>query len=403
MADIFLGYTFLKFLIPLFIINALLFAAVIIFTFRRKKRLEFAIQELQEKVNIMHAANIKENKNTLALKEKISRYEELRRILERIDQNLDLNSVASDLVSIVFSLLGKNKGVCILYLLDAANYKLNIFKTAKENKELSIKAKEGDIFDKWVLKRSSPLLIEDTKRDFRFDAEKVQEKTKRNISSLISSPMISDHRLIGVLRLDNPKTQFYTQDDLRFLSTISGLGAVALENSELFQKTQELAIHDELTSLYTKRYFLERLRDQCAKSIRHNRSFSLLMLDIDYFKKYNDRFGHTSGDIVLKNISENILNFLKDSDGLVSRFGGEEFCVILRDQDKQSALKTAEKIRSGIEKNKIILRQKESNITISIGVATFPSDAGDAEELIRIADRAMYEAKKSGRNKVCII
>jgi diguanylate cyclase (GGDEF)-like protein len=178
---------------------------------------------------------------------------------------------------------------------------------------------------------------------------------------------------------------------------------VALENAQLFQRTRDLAIHDELTRLYTKGYFLDRLNEECKRGLRQDIIFSLLMLDIDYFKNYNDKFGHTSGDIVLKSLSNAIINFLKDSSPIISRFGGEEFCVILPSRDKNSAFKIADELRVKIEKTKIILRKQETHIAVSIGLASFPQDSTDADELIRKADKAMYEAKNKGRNRVCCI
>jgi diguanylate cyclase (GGDEF)-like protein len=181
------------------------------------------------------------------------------------------------------------------------------------------------------------------------------------------------------------------------------LGAVALENSQLYQRTQDLAIRDSLTSLFTKGYFLERLKEECKRSLRHNKEFSLLMLDIDYFKNYNDKFGHTAGDTVLKILSQNIAELLKDLSPVISRFGGEEFCIILPNIGKKKAFSIAQKLREKIEKEKIILRRLETNVTVSIGVVTFPVDTADEIELLQKADRLMYQAKEKGRNRACCI
>ena len=201
--------------------------------------------------------------------------------------------------------------------------------------------------------------------------------------------------------MDNEAKHFYSQDDLRFLVSISDLGAVALENSELFKRTQDLAIHDGLTSLYTKGYFAERLKGECKRCMRQKMPLSLLMLDIDLFKNYNDKFGHTAGDIVLKKVSQIITGSLNNFNPIVSRFGGEEFCVIITGMDKSSASSVAQTLRRRIEEEKIVLRREESHITVSIGVANFPADATEEDELIQRADKAMYKAKQKGRNQVC--
>jgi len=364
-------------------------------------QLQLQSQDTSEKINILNDQDSHELKNKIALQEKISRYSSLKKVIEKVNQNLDLESIADSLVLLTFSLIANNQGACLLYLVDKeTQVSLSLFKTKKEDKELIIKSKQGDIFDFWVLRHASPLLIEDIKKDFRFDLEKLKVEAVRPFASLISAPLISEHRFLGILRLDHPDTGFYSQDDLRFLLTICDLGAVALENGELFKRTQDLAIHDELTSLYTRGYFLERLKEECIRSLRQNRTLSLLMLDIDYFKNYNDKFGHTAGDIVLRTLSKNIVESLKDLSPIVSRFGGEEFCVVIPGANKKKAYDIACELRAKVERTKIILRRQATFVTVSIGVATFVDDAKDEDELILKADRAMYEAKQKGRNRV---
>ncbi|MFH0913328.1 MAG: sensor domain-containing diguanylate cyclase [Candidatus Omnitrophota bacterium] len=393
----------LKLLLFFFLINALSVYYLLQRYSKRRQYLKIETQHFQEKINILSTENIKEGKSKSAIEEKIKRYNKLKEITEEIDRSLDLEDIGDKLTSIAFSLIARDKGTCILYLLDSRTQTLSLFKTKKEDKDLIIKAKEGVIFDFWVLRHASPLLIEDIKKDFRFDLEKIEAQHIRPVSSLISAPLISERKPMGILRLDNSSPSFYTQDDLRLLMAICDLGAVALENGQLFQRTKDLAIHDELTSLFTRTYFSERLKEECARGFRQDIVFSLLMLDIDYFKNYNDKFGHTSGDIVLKNLSRNITDFFKDSDSLISRFGGEEFCIILPFVNKAKAHKMANELRKRIEKSRIVLRKQETHITVSIGVASFPEDASDANQLILKSDKAMYEAKQKGRNRVCVI
>jgi len=389
-----------KLLSGFYLINILIIIYCLNKNSKKKNTLQLQIQDLQEKINILDDQNSQELKNSISLQEKIRRYNSLKNITEEVSRSLTLETIAEHLTSIAFSTIADNKGVCILYLVDNQTQKLSLFKTKKEDKKLIVKAKEGDIFDLWVLRHATALLVEDIKMDFRFDLEKLKLQDLRPISSLISAPLIAENRFLGILRLDSPAARFYAQDDLRFLATICDLGAVALENGELFQQTQDLAIHDGLTNLYIKGYFLERLKEECKRSVRQGTVLSLLMLDIDHFKIYNDKFGHTAGDIVLKNLGSTIVDFLKGHNTIISRFGGEEFCVILSRIDKQKAHTIAEELRKRIEKMEIILRRQETNITVSIGVATFPRDAGDETELIIKADRAMYSAKEKGRNQV---
>ena len=270
-------------------------------------------------------------------------------------------------------------------------------------KGIQIQAEEGDIFDKWVLRHSVPLIIEDLRKDFRFDTDNLRNQDLRPVSSIISSPLISNNSLLGLLRLENKDSGFFTQDDLRFLALVSDLGAVALENSLLFQKPQDLAIHDDLTGLFTRQYFLGRLNDEAKRCLRLDQHLSMMMIDIDFFKQYNDKFGHTAGDIVLKKIAGLMKESLAEFNALISRFGGEEFLVMLYGLDKKRSLSVAETLRQKIEKERVTLRRQDTKVTVSIGVASMPFDTKDEDELVQKADKAMYNAKGKGRNQVCCI
>ena len=406
LCPIFLTFRFqlhpIKLLFSFYLVNGFMVLYVCTKNAKRVRNLKLSRETLEERINVQRYQNSKELQNQEGLKEKIRRYLSLKKVIEQINASLTLESIAEHLNSIAFSLIARGQGTCTLYIIDKVTHNLSLFKTKKEDRRIIIKAKQGDIFDHWVLRHASPLLIEDINRDFRFDLGKLKTEDLRPVSSLISSPLISGGKFLGILRLDHHQRSFYSLYDLRFLVTICDLGAVALENGLLYQDTEELAIHDGLTSLFTKGHFIELLKLECKRSIRHERYFSLLMMDIDYFKNYNDKFGHVAGDIVLKNLSQNIVDSLKDKDALISRFGGEEFCIILRGADKQEAYDTAELLRKTIEETKIVLRRQQTNVTVSIGCATFSKDTSDEVELIMKADRAMYQAKKSGRNRVVI-
>ena len=361
------------------------------------------LEEIQEKINSRHNQIDLNVKSKSALGFKINRYSSLKNIIQELNTTFDLASIEGELVEVAFNQIGRGKGVCLLYLVDTHNQRLNLAATKKEDANLIVKAKQGDIFDKWVLRHTRSLLVEDIKKDFRFDVEGIEKEHRRGVVSLIGSPMVSEERMFGIIRMDSADAQFFTEDDLRFLNTISDLGAVAFENFELFERTQELAIKDDLTALYRKGYFLERLKEEFNRSRRDKKGISLLMIDIDHFKDYNDKFGHTAGDIVLKAMAMAIIDFFKAGNALLCRFGGEEFSVALPDIKKKDALLLAERFRKSIQDKKIILRREETKITVSMGLAYYPDDALTEEELLRKADLALYQAKNTGRNKVCAI
>jgi len=361
------------------------------------------IENIKEQVNIINVENKKIQEFGLALKFKITRYDNLKKIIEELNRSLRLEVVINVLSSTVYSLISNRCGTALFYLVDNHYQKLNLVHSIKEDSQLVILSKEGDIFDHWVLRHSQGLIIEDLKNDFRFDLDAVRNQEMRQVLSLISSPLISHHSLLGLIRLESEKSGAFDQDDLRFLSLVSGLGAVALENSLLFQKTQDLAIHDDLTGLYTKQYFISRLKDEAKRCQRLDQRLTLMMIDIDFFKQYNDKFGHTAGDIVLKKVGLLLKNSLSEFSPLLCRFGGEEFLVMLSGVDKQKSLAVAEDLRQRIEKEKILLRRQNTSITVSIGFACLPLDTKDEDELIQMADKSMYDAKRKGRNQVCCI
>ncbi len=369
----------------------------------KSSQAQVLIENCEEQINILNVENLKGKGLAASLKARITRYDNLKKIIEDLNRSLLLDAGVDVLTQSVYSLISARKGRALLFLVNSQAQKLELVRSIKEDNDEVILAKDGDIFDQWVLRHSAPLLIEDLKKDFRFDTDSPASPPLRPLSSVISSPLISHNSLLGLLRLENTESGFFTQDDLRFLALVSDLGAVALENSLLFQKTQDLAIHDDLTKLYTRHYFLGRLHDEAKRCSRLDQHLSLMMLDIDFFKQYNDKFGHTAGDIVLKKIASLMKESLSELNFLLSRFGGEEFLVMLSGLDRNKSLLAADAMRRRIEKEKISLRRQDTKVTVSIGVASMPFDTKDEDDLVLKADKAMYKAKQKGRNQVCCI
>ncbi|KXK14200.1 MAG: diguanylate cyclase [Chloroflexi bacterium OLB14] len=162
---------------------------------------------------------------------------------------------------------------------------------------------------------------------------------------------------------------------------------------------QEQAIRDPLTGLYNRRYFNETLQRELARATRGNYSVSLVMIDIDHFKNINDTFGHATGDLILKNFAQQLLEQTR-MDDTVCRYGGEEFLVLLPNVTQQNAVKIAEEWRRLFEQNQFQGQHEAFQTTISCGVAEFPLHGKNSEELISIVDKSLYRAKDAGRNQV---
>lgn len=173
-----------------------------------------------------------------------------------------------------------------------------------------------------------------------------------------------------------------------------------LIKSRDFEQQYKLATTDGLTELFNHRYFQEQMKLQVEHAKRYDANFSLIIIDIDFFKKFNDNFGHQSGDAVLKQVAQTLKKNVRSAD-IVCRYGGEEMSIILPNTDKDVAIYTAEKICERVANKKFVLSgDKETNVTISLGVATFPTDGSSASEIIEVADKRLYEAKNNGRNQV---
>ncbi len=367
---------------------------------RRQTEIDLEKQDYLERINLLEAQIIQEQKSIHAFQEKILNYLNFKNVIEKLSLSLTIADTSNTLSSEVGRLFAQAHITIILYLFQSKTGELGLSFSQKGQMQINLKNKKGDIFDQWVIKAMQPLLIEDARSDFRFDMDKIALEDQRTIRSVISIPLTIHNKTLGLLRVDSPQEKNFTTEDLRVLMTMGSLGAVAIENAQLYERIQDLAIHDGLTGLYLRRYLLERVAQEISRELRGEKELSFLMIDLDHFKDYNDRFGHMAGDIVLKNVGMILSDFFKEAGNLVCRYGGEEFAVVLPDCSKAKALDLADKVRKRIENQRVVLRREKTAITVSIGVAAFPGDARIREELIHKADEALYKAKQMGRNKV---
>lgn len=192
-----------------------------------------------------------------------------------------------------------------------------------------------------------------------------------------------------------------TKDEIGELANVFNLMATSIhrEQKRLFEK----ATTDEMTGLFNFRYFQEAVEKEFENASRFNHNLSFIILDVDFFKFYNDTNGHQAGDQVLKAIAKVVENSCRDKD-IPARYGGEEFVVILPSTPLDAAIKVAERIRMAVENVPIIYKEKQpnKNLTVSLGVSNYPIHAKTVKDLVKQADSALYDAKTTGKNKVCI-
>ena len=216
--------------------------------------------------------------------------------------------------------------------------------------------------------------------------------------SILCTPIMSKGKLSGILYMENNLSEnAFTPERLEILRSFSVQAAISIENARLF----ELATTDGMTKLYVHRYFQLLLDQEMKRSHRHNKKFSLIMMDIDNFKSFNDTYGHQLGDKVLKDVASTAKKISRSED-IAARYGGEEFVMILPETDSRQAMNLAERIRASVAEIEIPHENQKLQVTISLGVSTYPDHSDNKEELIHAADAALYTSKNRGKNCVSL-
>ncbi|MRR11008.1 sensor domain-containing diguanylate cyclase, partial [bacterium] len=228
-------------------------------------------------------------------------------------------------------------------------------------------------------------------------------KRPEEIRSQAATPLRSGDAVIGVLLIASATFRDLTHAERDRLQVIANQSSLALQNSLLHEELERLSVTDRLTDLYNHGYLHQRLDEEMERCVRFDHEMSLIMLDIDNFKQFNDRFGHPKGDLVLKSLSAVIHDNLREID-VAARYGGEEFVIMLPETDIAGAVAVAERIRAGMAKHVQLIGEDDEQIiqTISLGVANYPTHSSSAAALVEAADQAMYRAKRAGKNQVVV-
>ena len=264
-----------------------------------------------------------------------------------------------------------------------------------------IKFKVDSPLVKYFTRHNAPVYINSLNRQKEF-VSYVQKLKELGI--FILAPIMYADRVQGIIATGEKlySTEF-TQTDFELFHVLVNIISISIENSLHYEAVKNLSLTDEMTNLHNYRSFISRLKEEINRSKRNKSDVSLVILDIDHFKNYNDTLGHQAGDEALREVGKVLRKTVRDED-IVSRYGGEEFCIIFPGIAKEGIQSLCERIRIKIEKHKFYKEkvQPTGQLTVSLGGATYPKDANDMHTLIQKADEALYRAKHLGRNQMQI-
>lgn len=312
---------------------------------------------------------------------------------------LDLNELALEILPALCKALNVSWAGLLLQSNESGEFSLKYIQPEPETKrEFSLSA--DSLIVSWTDRNEQaldPAQI-DSIPEFRglWQAER-EQLTNSGIGILY--PLKSRGRLICILALGQKTVaRPFSHEDLELVRSMANQAGIIIENAQLFTRANIRANTDELTGLYNHRHFHERLEQEIARGSRFGTTFSLVIMDIDLFKSYNDIYGHLAGDQVLRRVGHYLATSVRSID-MAFRYGGEEFAIILPEARLDDAYKVAERIRKTIEAKS---STRAMPITMSVGVANWPNDGVMKEEIIGRADAALYRAKQTGRNRTCL-
>ena len=311
-----------------------------------------------------------------------------------INSTLDTRQVREKSIIAIMQLMDTEAASMLLLDSQTKELYFEVVMGEKKNEIQSIRIEAGKGIASHVARTGVPLIVQDAQNDERFFPG-VDQTSGFKTRDILCVPIIFKERTLGVLQAINRRHGAFAGDDIVILHALANQIAIAIENAELYQDS----ISDGLTGIYQRRYLDLRLKEEMHSAMRYQHPLSILMLDVDHFKQVNDRFGHTTGDEVLKKVASIMQQGTRLSD-VVGRFGGEEFMIIVPYINQRDVEIVAERIRRSIANCDI----NGIRVTVSIGIAHFDGrpDKVEYDRLLELADGALYEAKETGRNKLVI-
>ncbi|NCB37233.1 MAG: diguanylate cyclase, partial [Erysipelotrichia bacterium] len=311
-----------------------------------------------------------------------------------ISSELDFRKLQNMILEIVVKVIKAEKGS--LMLLDDSEKTLTIGVAVGLSEEITnnTRLEIGESVAGWVVKNRTPLFVKNAETDPTF--LKIKKKYIRT-GTLMCVPLSAKDKLLGTLNISRSVPESFSDKDFELFTNLANQAAIAIDNARLYR----YAVTDEMTKLYNHRYFQQRLDEELQRADRYENHISLIILDVDHFKSFNDNYGHPEGDRVLKIVARLIEKSVREID-IAARYGGEEFVVICPEKNGEGSLAPAERIRTAIESYDFRVNGERIPLTVSLGVACYPDQARSKTEIIQKADFALYYSKNNGRNRATL-
>jgi diguanylate cyclase (GGDEF)-like protein len=318
----------------------------------------------------------------------------------KVANKIKLDQIAEDMVSTIGKALRLTQVDLLLENVEQGEYNTSFSYQQNKKSSGTLRLTRDDILVVLLNKDNQPINIDEARQN-----PSLNTPVNSGLTELVNNgyafllPMKSAERMTGIIALGHKQgdMRFYPED-IEMVMNMARQASVVIENAQLYAQAKERANTDELTGLFNHRYFHQRMDEEIARSARFGEIFSLLTIDLDFFKTYNDVHGHLYGDKILRIVAEHIKNNIRGID-LAFRYGGDEFSVILPQVSTDNAVKVAERIRLSFANE---LDTKGMPVSCSIGVAGWPTDGVMREEVIQASDAALYFAKQNGKNQVRI-
>ena len=314
-------------------------------------------------------------------------------IFEYINMVTDYKNLFSIINDMLIGVLGASSSTIFSY----KDGQYNVEASSLPRQVLIKMAAVGDILAQKYGDHKETFILTETELKESFDEEK-------DTKSAVAVPLLGKEGLMGIIYLEHTKENYFQTDIKRYLNTLAIAIRLALENARLYSKLEEMALIDGLTGLYNRMFFNKEIQNCMENYRRFSLPFVLVILDLDHFKKVNDTYGHLCGDMVLQRIS-NLIKMEIRKDDFVCRYGGEEFAVIFRNTKDMEVIKLRlEAVRQKIAAAAMDYQGNAVAVTCSFGAVccTLIDKTNNVEEIVKKADEALYEAKNTGRNRICI-